>query len=134
MLGKKISKVLVLAPHTDDGELGCGGTIHQLISHGKRVIYVAFSTCEESVPEGFPKDILKMLEYRNLKGKAKVHLLFHIETCKNIEKQNLLKAIEEDFYIVDISDDELEKKAFENKFSCEKQLKPKVFFGLPNVK
>lgn len=81
-----------------------------------------------------PKDILKMLEYRNLKGKAKVHLLFHIETCENIEKQNLLKAIEEDFYIVDISDDELEKKTFENKFSCNKQLKPKVFFGLPNVK
>lgn len=50
--------VLVLAPHTDDGELGCGGTIHKLLSLGKRVIYVAFSTCEESVPEGFPKDIL----------------------------------------------------------------------------
>jgi LmbE family N-acetylglucosaminyl deacetylase len=50
--------VLVLAPHTDDGELGCGGAIHKLISLGKRVIYVAFSTCEESVPEGFPKDIL----------------------------------------------------------------------------
>lgn len=50
--------VLVLAPHTDDGELGCGGTIHKLKSLGKRVIYVAFSTCEQSVPEGFPKDIL----------------------------------------------------------------------------
>ena len=50
--------VLVLAPHTDDGELGCGGTIHKLLSHRKRVIYVAFSTCEESVPEGFPKDVL----------------------------------------------------------------------------
>lgn len=50
--------VLVLAPHTDDGELGCGGTINKLKSLGKRVIYVAFSTCEESVPEGFPKDIL----------------------------------------------------------------------------
>lgn len=49
---------LVLAPHTDDGELGCGGTIHQLIELGKKVVYVAFSTCEESVPEGFPKDIL----------------------------------------------------------------------------
>lgn len=51
-------KVLVLAPHTDDGELGCGGTIHRLIQLGKEVHYVAFSTCEESVPEGFPKDIL----------------------------------------------------------------------------
>lgn len=50
--------VLVLAPHTDDGELGCGGTIHKLKSLGKQVIYIAFSTCEESVPEGFPADVL----------------------------------------------------------------------------
>lgn len=51
--------VLVLAPHTDDGELGLGGTIHKLISMGKNVYYAAFSTAEKSVPDGFPKDILK---------------------------------------------------------------------------
>jgi LmbE family N-acetylglucosaminyl deacetylase len=49
---------LILAPHTDDGELGCGGTIHKLVAMGKRVVYVAFSTCEESVPEGFASDVL----------------------------------------------------------------------------
>jgi len=53
-----VNKVLVLAPHTDDGEFGCGGTICRLIEEGKEVFYVAFSSCEESVPEGFPKDIL----------------------------------------------------------------------------
>src|SRR4051812_37578132 len=52
-------KVLVLAPHTDDGELGAGGTISKLIESGADVYYAAFSTAEESVPEGFPKDILK---------------------------------------------------------------------------
>jgi LmbE family N-acetylglucosaminyl deacetylase len=51
--------VLVLAPHTDDGELGCGGFIAKLIERGAIVTYVAFSTAEESVPEGFPKDVLK---------------------------------------------------------------------------
>lgn len=55
---KAFDKILVLAPHTDDGELGCGATIHRLINAGKEVHYVAFSTCEESVPEGFPRDIL----------------------------------------------------------------------------
>jgi LmbE family N-acetylglucosaminyl deacetylase len=50
--------ILILAPHTDDGELGCGGTIHKLTQLGKKVIYVAFSTCEESVPEGFAPDVL----------------------------------------------------------------------------
>jgi len=51
--------VLVLAPHTDDGELGAGGTIAKLIERGAQVYYAAFSTAEQSVPEGFPKDILK---------------------------------------------------------------------------
>ncbi len=50
--------ILVLAPHTDDGELGLGGTLSRLIEEGKHVTYVAFSTARQSVPEGFPKDIL----------------------------------------------------------------------------
>ena len=54
-----LSSVLVLAPHTDDGELGCGGFLSKLIEQEVNVTYVAFSTAEESVPEGFPKDILK---------------------------------------------------------------------------
>jgi LmbE family N-acetylglucosaminyl deacetylase len=52
-------KILVLAPHTDDGELGAGGTLAKLISAGADVYYAAFSTAEQSVPDGFPKDILK---------------------------------------------------------------------------
>lgn len=53
-----ISKVLVLSPHTDDGELGCGGTISKLVESGCRVYYVAFSICEDSVPEGFDREAL----------------------------------------------------------------------------
>ena len=51
--------VLVLAPHTDDGELGAGGTIAKLIEAGSKVTYIAFSTASKSVPEGLPSDILK---------------------------------------------------------------------------
>lgn len=51
-------KVLVLAPHTDDGEFGCGGTIAKLIEQGAEVYYAAFSACEQSVLPQFPKDIL----------------------------------------------------------------------------
>ncbi|MCQ4346603.1 PIG-L family deacetylase [Pseudomonas stutzeri] len=51
--------VLVLAPHTDDGELGAGATIARLVEQDARVTYVAFSTAEQSVPEGMPRDILK---------------------------------------------------------------------------
>jgi len=51
-------RVLVLAPHTDDGELGAGGTIARLVEHGATVHYAAFSIAEESVPAGLPRDIL----------------------------------------------------------------------------
>ncbi len=51
-------KILLLSPHTDDGELGCGATISKLIRQGKQVYYAAFSACEQSVLPNFPKDIL----------------------------------------------------------------------------
>jgi len=51
--------ILILAPHTDDGELGCGGTISKLLEEEKEVYYAAFSLAEKSVPEGYPKDILE---------------------------------------------------------------------------
>ena len=53
----KFKRVLVLAPHTDDGEFGCG-TISYLVSSGVEVSYAAFSACEQSVAPQFPKDIL----------------------------------------------------------------------------
>jgi LmbE family N-acetylglucosaminyl deacetylase len=54
----KFKKALVLAPHTDDGEFGCGGTINKLIESGCEVYYAAFSACEQSVLPDFPSDIL----------------------------------------------------------------------------
>lgn len=52
-------KILVLSPHTDDGELGCGGSIAKFIDEGKDISYVALSTCEKSIPREYPPDILK---------------------------------------------------------------------------
>jgi LmbE family N-acetylglucosaminyl deacetylase len=54
------NRILVLAPHTDDGEFGCGGSIAKFIEEGKDVFYVAFSTAEDSVPEGYPRNILEI--------------------------------------------------------------------------
>lgn len=54
-----VKRVLILAPHTDDSELGCGGTIARLIEEGKQVVVSIFSTAEESVPKGEPRDTLK---------------------------------------------------------------------------
>ena len=50
---------LVLAPHTDDGEFGCGGAMARLSAQGCRVIYAAFSAAEQSVLPHLPRDILR---------------------------------------------------------------------------
>ena len=44
-------KTLVLSPHTDDGELGAGGTIGKLVENGSKLMYFAFSA---------PREILKV--------------------------------------------------------------------------
>jgi LmbE family N-acetylglucosaminyl deacetylase len=52
------ARILVLAPHTDDGELGCGASIAAFIASGKEVFYSAFSTCSRSLPKDLASDTL----------------------------------------------------------------------------
>ena len=49
-------KILILAPHADDGELGCGGTIVRFLKEKKKIFYVAFSLAEKSIPKNLPKN------------------------------------------------------------------------------
>jgi len=72
-------RILVLAPHADDGEFGCGGTLVKLIENDCRVFYIAFSICETSVPAGYPSDILAQ-EVRAATGVLGIrpdHLVIH---------------------------------------------------------
>ncbi|MBL8048206.1 MAG: PIG-L family deacetylase [Chthonomonas sp.] len=52
-------RVLVLAPHTDDAELGAGATLARLQQEGAAITSVAFSDCRESVPAGFDPLVLR---------------------------------------------------------------------------
>ncbi|MEM1056364.1 MAG: PIG-L deacetylase family protein [Bacteroidota bacterium] len=52
-----VRRCLVLCAHTDD-EFGCAGTVARLVEAGTEVRYLALSTCEKSVPDGFPRDVL----------------------------------------------------------------------------
>ena len=74
-----IKNILVLAPHTDDGEFGCGGTIAKLIREGKNVSYIAFSIAEESVPKHLPKNILEseVKKATELLGIPEENLIIH---------------------------------------------------------
>jgi LmbE family N-acetylglucosaminyl deacetylase len=93
----KFKKVLVLAPHTDDGEFGCGGTISKLIENGSEVYYAAFSACQQSVLPGFPADILvtEVKAATNILGiKSSNLLLFDYEVRTfNYHRQAILDDI-----------------------------------------
>lgn len=87
----------MLAPHTDDGELGLGGTIVKLVESGSEVFYIAFSTAEQSVPEGFPKDILKT-EVKSATKKLGIKennlIVFNYELRKlNYNRQEILEEL-----------------------------------------
>ncbi len=60
-------RILVLAPHTDDGELGCGAAIAKFCGEGIEVFYAAFSLCSRSLPAGLPSDTLEK-ECKNATG------------------------------------------------------------------
>jgi LmbE family N-acetylglucosaminyl deacetylase len=90
-------RILVLAPHTDDGELGCGGTIAKFIETGSEVYYAAFSTADESVPAHFPKNQLELevREATNILGiKPENLLVFHYQVRKlNYVRQEILEEL-----------------------------------------
>jgi LmbE family N-acetylglucosaminyl deacetylase len=92
-----INCALVLAPHTDDGEFGCGGTLAKLVERGVRVFYVSFSSCEESVPDEFPKDILyhEMLAAVQKLGISKDNVIsYNFPVRKfNYQRQEILENI-----------------------------------------
>ena len=56
---QSIQTVIILAPHTDDAELGCGGTIARFLEEGKKMYVAAFSTARASLPEGANPDQLR---------------------------------------------------------------------------
>jgi len=53
-------KILILAPHTDDGELGCGGSISKFCTEGREVYYAAFCLCSKSIPGKLPANTLEL--------------------------------------------------------------------------
>lgn len=53
-------RILLLSPHTDDVELGAGGTVIKLLEEKNNDIFWAvFSICEDAVPDGLPPDTLE---------------------------------------------------------------------------
>lgn len=54
-MNNTFNKVLVLATHTDDGELGAGGFISKLIENGSEIYYSAFPQPKKVCRKGYLK-------------------------------------------------------------------------------
>lgn len=93
----QFARILILAPHTDDGEFGCGGTIAKYVDAGTEVYYAAFSLAEESVPPPFPKNILEteVKAATNVLGIKSDHLLLYKYQVRHFatHRQNILEDL-----------------------------------------
>lgn len=92
-----MTKFLILSPHTDDAELGCGGSIVKLIEKKHDISWVVFSTAEESLPKNLPSDILKkeFLDVtRSLEMKEKNYRIFNFKVRSLHEhRQEILEEL-----------------------------------------
>ena len=86
--------ILVLSPHTDDAELGCGATISRLVREGNKVRVAVFSMCKESLPKGLVPDTLKTecIESLTSLGVLEEDILFYDYQVRvfNYSRQSIL--------------------------------------------
>jgi len=92
------NRILVLAPHKDDGELGLGGSIAKYCAEGKEVFYAAFSTCRRSLPAGFEPDALEkeMREATKVLGVKEQNIIvfdFDVRVFKEVRQEILEELV-----------------------------------------
>ena len=107
----RFDKALILAPHTDDGELGCGATIANLLKNGTEVYYVAFSSCQDSLPKGMEPNSL-------------IEEMYHATGVLGIEKANTRVL---DYQVRHFEDHRQE--ILDSMICLEKEINPDVIFS-----
>ena len=87
--------VLFLSPHTDDVEIGCGGTLSRFMAMPDSDVHVvAFSSAEASLPVGVPKNILRKEFVESMKTygikRGNIYLLKHQVRTLHEHRQEIL--------------------------------------------
>jgi N-acetylglucosamine malate deacetylase 1 len=109
-----MKSILVLAPHTDDGEFGCGGTLARLREAGDNIFYVAFSTCEKSLPEDCQPDTL-------------LKEMYMATNCLGIPNENVIVY---DYPVRDFP--RFRQDILENLITLSKEVRPDIVF-MPSI-
>lgn len=77
MINFKNKKVLVLSPHPEDGEIGCGATIQKFLENKSKCWYAVFTKAEKSTKPPFKSDeqVREMLKSTSIIGFEKSKIL-----------------------------------------------------------
>ena len=90
-------RILVISPHGDDGELGCGGSICRFTEEKEEIHYIAFSDAKNVLPEGLDEDTLRREIYQAtaiLGVKSKNVYIYDFETRNfNKDRQKILDVL-----------------------------------------
>ena len=65
MLDFKKKKILILSPHPEDGEIGCGGLIQRFLKNKSKCWYVCFTNASQSVKPPFKPNAQTYEMYRS---------------------------------------------------------------------
>jgi LmbE family N-acetylglucosaminyl deacetylase len=87
-----MNRILILSPHTDDAELGCGGSISKFLDEGNKILWLVFSTADESLPDNVPKDTLKK-EFLNVAKSLRLKAVDY--NIYNYKVRNLFRSRQE---------------------------------------
>ena len=88
-------RVLVLSPHADDAEFGCGGTVAQHVLNGAPVIWITFVDRGYAVPEGWDLNTLVQeckAAIKELQVGSYTILDFELE-CLEQEQKSIISVI-----------------------------------------
>ncbi|MFX0014124.1 MAG: PIG-L deacetylase family protein [Promethearchaeota archaeon] len=87
--------ILVLSPHTDDAELGCGGTLDKFLKMGNNIHFIVFSWCENE------QLIIEVKESTKILGIEKIEILDFPRRNFFLKRQEILDFL----YNLSISED-----------------------------
>jgi N-acetylglucosamine malate deacetylase 1 len=97
MILNKNKRILVLAPHTDDAEFGCGATMAKFSEEKYEIFCIAFSAAEESIPPDLPKDINRISMLKSMDSlciqSSNIHILNYPVRHFPEQRQEILEEL-----------------------------------------